>query len=71
MLKQRFWKLFRQHNDDFVMARREIAARWMTRARMAMDDVSDDEGEVLDAALTVMWSGLDSTYKMLDNETNP
>lgn len=71
MLKQRFWKLFRQHNDDFVMERREIAARWMTRARMAMDDVSDDEGEVLDAALTVMCSGLDSTYKMLDNETNP
>ena len=71
MLKQRFWKLFRQHNDDFVMERREIAARWMIRARMAMDDVSDDEGEVLDAALTVMWSGLDSTYKMLDNETNP
>ena len=71
MLKQRFWKLFRQHNDDFVMGRREMAARWMTRARMAMDDVSDDEGEVLDAALTVMWSGLDSTYKMLDNETNP
>lgn len=47
-----------------------MAARWMTRARMAMD-VSDDEGEIMDAALAVMWSGLDSTYKMLDNETNP
>lgn len=70
MLKQRFWKLFRQHNDDFIQERRETAARWMTRARMVMD-VSDDEGEILDAALSVMWSGLDSTYKMLDNETNP
>lgn len=70
MLKQRFWKLFRQHNDDFIMERRETAARWMTRARMAMD-VSEDEGEILDAALAVMWSGLDSTCKMLDNETNP
>jgi hypothetical protein len=70
MLKQRFWKLFRQHNDDFIMERRETAARWMLRARMAMD-VSEDEGEILDAALAVMWSGLDSTYKMLDNETNP
>lgn len=70
MLKQRFWKLFRQHNDDFIPERRETAARWMTRARMAMD-VSDGEGEILDAALSVMWSGLDSTYKMLDNETNP
>ena len=70
MLKQRFWKLFRQHNDDFIMERRETAARWMTSARMAMD-VSEDEGEILDAALAVMWSGLDSTYKMLDNETNP
>ena len=70
MLKQRFWKLFRQHNDDFITERRETAARWMTRARMVMD-VSEDEGEILDAALAVMWSGLDSTYKMLDNETNP
>lgn len=70
MLKQRFWKLFRQHNDDFVMERREIAARWMTRARMAMD-VSEDEGEILDAALTIMWGGLDITYKMIDNKTNP
>lgn len=70
MLKQRFWKLFRQHNDDFVMERREIAARWMTRARLLVK-VSDDEGEIMDAALTIMWSGLDSTYKMLDNETNP
>lgn len=69
-MKQRFWKLFRQHNDDFIMERRETAARWMTRARMVMD-VSEDEGEILDAALAVMWSGLDSTYKMLDNETNP
>ena len=70
MLKQRFWKLFRQHNDDFIPERRETAARWMARARMAMD-VPDDEGEILDAVLAVMWSGLDSTYKMLDNETNP
>lgn len=70
MLKQRFWELFRQHNDDVVMERREIAARWMTRARMAMD-VSDDEGEIMDAALTIMWGGLDSTYKMIDNKTNP
>lgn len=69
MLKQRFWRLFHQHNRDFIQERRETAARWMTRARMAMD-VSDDEGEILDAALAVMWSGLDSTYKMLDNETN-
>jgi hypothetical protein len=70
MLKQRFWKLFRQHNDDFILERRETAARWMARARMAMD-VSEDEGEILDAALAVMWSGLDSTYKMSDNEPNP
>lgn len=70
MLKQRFWKLFRQHNDDFVMERRETAARWMTRARLLVK-VSDGEGEIMDAALTIMWGGLDSTYKMLDNETNP
>ena len=70
MLKQRFWKLFRQHNDDFVMERRETAARWMTRARLLVK-VSDDEGAIMDAALTIMWGGLDSTYKMLDNETNP
>ena len=71
MLKQRFWKLFRQHNDDFVMERREIAARWMTRARMAMDDVSDDEGAIMDAALTIMWGGLDNLHKKIDNKTNP
>jgi len=70
MLKQRFWRLFHQHNRDFIQERRETAARWMTRARLLVK-VSDDEGKILDAALAVMWSGLDSTYKMLDNETNP
>lgn len=70
MLKQRFWKLFRQHNDDFITERREIAARWMTRARLRVK-VSDDEGESMDAALTIMWGGLDNTYKKIDNKTNP
>lgn len=70
MLKQRFWRLFHQHNRDFIQERRETAARWMTRARLLVK-VSDEEGEIMDAALTIMWGGLDSTYKMLHNETNP
>lgn len=70
MLKQRFWKLFRQHNDDFVMERREMAARWMTRARLLVK-VSDDEGEIMDAAITIMWGGIDNLHKTIDNKTNP
>ena len=69
MLKQRFWRLFHQHNRDFIQERRETAARWMTLARMVMT-VSEDEGEVMDAALTIMWGGLDSTHKIVDNEPN-
>ena len=70
MLKQRFWRLFHQHNRDFIQERRETAARWMTRARLLVK-VSDDEGEIMDAALTIMWGGIDNLYKMIDNKTNP
>ena len=70
MLKQRFWQLFHQHNRDFIQERRETAARWMTRARLLVK-VSDDEGDMMDAALTIMWCGLDNLPKMINNKTNP